>query len=93
LPPVPSSAPPARKRASPIGLAAFGDALFRAAGADEAAGGNVYLAARLVFAAWSLGLLLFGARTTYGWSWPRAAGALALLVAFLVGLAIALTIL
>jgi hypothetical protein len=70
--------------AAPVGLAAFGEDLFRAGGSDSGTGGDVYLAYRLVFALWSLGLLLYGVRTTYGWSWLRAAGGLTLLLVFLV---------
>jgi hypothetical protein len=68
----------------PVGLAVFGGDLFRSDGADAGTGGDVYLAVRLAFVVWSLGLLLFGTRTTYGWSWARAAGALGLLCLFLV---------
>ena len=64
-----------------IGLAAFGSDIFRRGGSDSGAAGDVYLAFELIFVAWSLGLLLFGVRTTYGWPWRRAAGALALVVA------------
>jgi hypothetical protein len=67
----------------PVGVAAFGGDLFRAGGSDGGRGGVVYLGYKLAFAAWSLGLLLYGVRTTYGWSWLRSAGALGLLVGFL----------
>lgn len=67
----------------PVGAAAFGGDLFRAGGSDGETGGDVYLGYKLVFAAWSLGLLLYGVRTTYGWSWLRSVGALGLLVGFL----------
>jgi hypothetical protein len=71
----------------PVGLAAFGGDLFRSGGRDSGTGGQIYLAYRLVFVAWSLGLLFFGIRTVYGWTWGRAAGAVALLALFLVGFA------
>jgi Yip1 domain len=67
----------------PVGLAVFGGDLFRSGGSDEGRGGHVYLGYRLAFAAWSLGLLLYGVRTTYGWSWLRSIGALGLLVGFM----------
>ena len=47
------------------------------------AAATAYLAYKVVFAVWSLGLLLYGVRTTYGWSWLRSVGALGLLVGFL----------
>ena len=67
----------------PVGLAAFGDDIFRDGGSDSGLGGDVFLACQLVFVAWSLALLLDGVRITYDWSWPRAAGALGLLGAIL----------
>jgi hypothetical protein len=67
----------------PIGLAAFGGDLFRAGGSDDGRGGDVFLGYRLAFVVWTLGLLLYGVRTTYGWSWIRSVGALALLFVFL----------
>jgi hypothetical protein len=67
----------------PVGLAVFGEDLFRSGGSDEGRGGDVFLGYRLAFVAWSLGLLLYGVRTTYGWTWLRSAGALVLFVGFL----------
>ena len=67
----------------PVGLAVFGGDLFRSGGSDEGRGGDIYLGYKLAFAAWSLGLLLYGVRTTYGWSWLRSIGALGLLVGFM----------
>lgn len=67
----------------PVGLAAFGGDLFREGGSDGGHGGDVFLGYRLAFVVWTLGLLLYGVRTTYGWSWIRSAGALVLLVVFL----------
>jgi hypothetical protein len=63
-----------------IGLAAFGSDIFRQGGSDSGAAGDVYLAFELAFVAWSLGLLVYGVRTTYGWPWLRAVGALVLVV-------------
>jgi Yip1 domain len=73
----------------PVGLAAFGGDLFRSGGSDAGVAGDVYLGYQLLFVAWSLGLLVFGIRIVYGWTWTRAAGALGLLAVFLAGLAAA----
>ena len=67
----------------PIGVAAFGNDLFRTGGSDLGRRGDVFLGYRLAFVLWTLGLLLYGVRTTYGWSWIRSVGALALLAVFL----------
>jgi Yip1 domain len=67
----------------PVGLAVFGGDLFRSGGSDEGRGGDIYLGYRLAFGSWSLGLLIYGVRTTYGWSWLRSLGALGLLVGFM----------
>ncbi len=77
----------------PVGLAAFGGDLFRTGGTDAGTGGDVYLAYQLLFVAWSLGLLLLGIRTVYGWTWTRSAGALGLLAVFLAGLVAAANLL
>ena len=66
----------------PIRLLAFGGDIFRSGGADGGAAGALLSGARLLFVAWSVGLLLVGLRTVYRFSWPRAAGALALVVLF-----------
>ena len=71
----------------PVGLAAFGGDLFRSGGHDSGWSGNLYLAYQLLFVVWSLGLLLLGIRTVYGWTWVRTVGAFGLLVFFLAGLA------
>ena len=77
----------------PLGLAAFGGDLFRSGGSDSGVGGDLYLGYQFLFVAWSLGLLLFGIRAVYGWTWTRAAGALGLLAVFLAGLAAASNVL
>ena len=76
-----------------VGLAAFGGDLFRTGGSDTGAAGVAYTAFRLAFVAWSLGLLLLGVRTVYGWTWARAAGSIGLLAVFLAGLAAASNVL
>jgi hypothetical protein len=65
----------------PLGLALFGSDLFRSGGSDSGAGGEVFDAAHLAFVGWSLGLLVIGVRAVHGWSWPRAAGTVALAAA------------
>lgn len=67
----------------PVGVAAFGGDLFRAGGSDDGRGGDVFHGYQLVFVGWTLLLLLYGVRTTYGWSWLRSLAAMALLVVFL----------
>jgi Yip1 domain len=67
----------------PLGVAAFGKDRFRDGGSDSGAGGTLFLAAQLVFVAWSLVLLLDGVRIAYEWSWQRAVAALALFGAVL----------
>ena len=71
----------------PLRLAVYGGDTFRAGGADEGAGESALLVVQLVFAAWSIALLVLGVRVVHGWSWPRAlaavAGAAALLAAAL----------
>ena len=72
----------------PVRLALYGEDTFRATGADEGTGENALLVAQLVFAAWSLALLVFGVRVVHGWGWLRslaASGAAAALLAAIVG--------
>ena len=68
----------------PVGLGAFGSDLYHRGGSDSGLGGDLFLACQLAFLAWTLALLVYGVRTTYAWSWPRAAGAVGLLGFFLV---------
>lgn len=71
----------------PLQLLAFGGDAFRAGGADDGALGALVVALELGLLAWTLGLLLLGVRTVYGWTWARAAGALGLLALFLAAVA------
>lgn len=57
---------------------AYGEDWFRSGGADEGAGGAVVVAVGLAFAAWALGLVAVGLRTTFRLPWQGVAGALAL---------------
>lgn len=68
----------------PVGLAVFGSDLYRRGGSDSGLAGDVFVAWQLAFLAWTLALLVYGVRTTYAWSWPRATGAVGLLGFFLV---------
>jgi hypothetical protein len=65
----------------PLRLAAFGGDVFRTGGSDTGTGNEIFVAAQLAFAAWSLALLAIGVRTVHGWTWLRALGGLSLAVA------------
>jgi hypothetical protein len=72
----------------PLRLAIYGGDTFHAGGADEGTGEAVLLGLQLVFAAWSLGLLLLGVRVVHGWDWLRSAAVVlsgAAILAALVG--------
>jgi len=72
----------------PLRLALFGGDTFHDGGSDEGMGETVLLALQLVFAAWSLGLLLLGVRVVHGWDWIRSTAVVvagAALLAALVG--------
>jgi len=73
----------------PIRLAVYGEDLFRTGGDDYGRGDAVFGGVYLGFVAWSLLLLLFGVRTVHGWTWGRAAAAVALAAAFPVLIAVA----
>jgi hypothetical protein len=65
----------------PIRLAVYGEDLFRTGGDDYGRGDAVFGGIYLGFVAWSLCLLLIGVRTVHGWTWGRAAAAVALAAA------------
>jgi hypothetical protein len=67
----------------PLRLALYGGDTFRGGGADEGSGERALLVVQLVFAAWSLGLLVVGVRVTHGWTWLRALAAVAAAAALL----------
>ena len=67
----------------PLRLALYGGDLFREGGADSGAGGQFLRWLSVAFAAWSLGLLVYGLRTVQRTSWLRAAGASAAAVGLL----------
>ncbi len=70
----------------PLRLAIYGGDTFRGGGADEGSGERVLLVVQLLFVAWSLALLVVGVRVTHGWTWPRAAAAVAGAAALLAAL-------
>jgi hypothetical protein len=59
----------------PLRLAVYGGDVFKSGGADSGAGGQFFEWVSLVFAAWSVALLVLGVRTVQRWNWFRAAGA------------------
>lgn len=66
----------------PVRLAIYGRDLFRTGGDDYGRGDAIFGGIFLGFVAWALILLLIGVRTTHGWGWGRAAGAIALAAVF-----------
>jgi hypothetical protein len=72
----------------PVRLAVYGEDLFRTGGDDYGRGDAVFGGVYLGFVAWSLLLLLVGVRTVHGWTWGRAAAAVALAAAFPVLIAV-----
>jgi hypothetical protein len=66
----------------PLRIAVYGEDLFRTGGNDYGRGDAVFGGVYLGFVAWSVWLLLVGVRTVHGWTWARAAAAVALAGAF-----------
>jgi hypothetical protein len=66
----------------PVRIAIYGRDLFRTGGDDYGRGDAIFGGIFLGFVAWSLILLVIGVRTTHGWTWPRAAVAVALAAVF-----------
>ena len=66
----------------PVRLAVYGQDLFRTGGDDYGRGDAVFGGVYLGFVAWSVLLLLVGVRAVHGWTWGRAAAAVALAAAF-----------
>jgi hypothetical protein len=75
----------------PLRLALYGGDTFRAGGADEGTGERVLLVAQLVFAAWSLILVVLGVRVVHGWSWLRSVAAVFVAAALIAVLAVVLS--
>jgi hypothetical protein len=66
----------------PIRILVYGQDLFRTGGDDYGRGDTIFGAIFLGFIAWSAVLLLIGVRAVHGWTWARAAAAVALAAAF-----------
>jgi hypothetical protein len=64
----------------PIRLAAFGGDSFRAGGSDEGVGGWIFDGLSAGFAAWALGLLVYGISVVERWTVLRAAVSVGLVV-------------
>jgi hypothetical protein len=62
----------------PLRISLYGAALFRTGGSDSSATARILAGAELLFAAWSVALLVVGFRVTYRLTWRRLAMALAL---------------
>jgi hypothetical protein len=66
----------------PLRIAIYGEDLFRTGGDDFGSGDAIFGAVLFAAFAWSGWLLLTGVRVVHGWSWARAAAAVALAAAF-----------
>lgn len=62
----------------PVRILVYGQDLFRTGGDDYGRGDAIFGALFLGFLAWSGLLLVVGVRAVHGWTWARAAGAVAL---------------
>jgi hypothetical protein len=49
----------------PVRVAVYGEDVFRSGGSDQGAGNTAFVAIELGFAAWAVGLLIFGLRELY----------------------------
>jgi hypothetical protein len=76
----------------PVRIAIYGSDLFRTGGDDYGRGDTIFGAIFLGFIAWSAVLLLIGVRAVHGWTWARAAAAVALAAAFPALLVLATTL-
>ena len=76
----------------PVRIAVYGQDLFRTGGNDYGRGDAVFGGVYLGFVAWSVWLLLIGVRTVHGWTWGRAAAAIALAAAFPVLIVVAMSL-
>ena len=57
----------------PLQLALYGSDPFRSRG-EQSTGEQVFASLGVLFVVWAAVLLLYGIRTTYGWTWLRACG-------------------
>ena len=62
----------------PVKIALYGSDVFHRGGADSGAGSTVFEVLGLAFLLWTVALLVIGVRAVHGWTWGRAAGAVAL---------------
>ena len=62
----------------PLRIALYGTDLFRTGGDDYGRGDAIFGGFVVGFGAWSLLLLVIGTRAVHGWTWPRAAAAVAI---------------
>jgi hypothetical protein len=77
----------------PAKLALYGADLFHRGGADAGTGGTVFGLLGLGFLLWSIALVVTGVRAVHGWTWRRAAGAVATAAALPVLAVVALSVL
>jgi hypothetical protein len=66
----------------PVRIAIYGENLFRTGGDDYGRGDAIFGGIYLGIVAWCVLLLLIGVRTVHGWTWGRAAAAVALAATF-----------
>lgn len=66
----------------PLRVIVYGTDLFRTGGDDFGPGDAIFGGFNLGFVAWSAVLLLIGVRSVHGWTWGRAAAAVALAAVF-----------
>jgi hypothetical protein len=66
----------------PLRIAVYGQDLFRTGGDDYGRGDAIFGGVYLGFVAWSVLLLVIGVRAVHGWTFARAAAAVALAAAF-----------
>jgi hypothetical protein len=76
----------------PVRIGVYGIDLFRTGGDDYGTGDAVFGWVFLGVVGWSLALVLLGVRTVHGWSWPRAAAAVAVAAALPALLVVAATV-
>jgi hypothetical protein len=60
----------------------YGTDLFRTGGNDYGRGDSIFGAVFFACLVWCAWLLVVGVRSTHGWTWARAGGAVALAAAF-----------
>jgi hypothetical protein len=66
----------------PVRIAVYGQDLFRTGGNDYGRGDAIFGAVFFACLVWCAWLVVVGVRSTHGWTWGRAAGAVALAAAF-----------